>query len=185
MSKKHPTLGKRNLAERYFLRPNTIVDPESTTEDSPVPAKFPTEDGYLRMKNYKWVFHGKSETKARYSDKKETRTAFLLNPVGCAPIVAAIRHSIPEDLKAINAFDDPVMVDKLIRMKLNLSLISSPKTPTLKEKLFKTQKGQCFLCDKLIDYDYLHYNSVHIHHIQSIKSGGTKFALKNLALTHS
>lgn len=57
--------------------------------------------------------------------------------------------------------------------------------PTLKEKLFKSQKGVCSMCNKVIDPDYLHYNSVHIHHIEPIKKGGNKFALKNLTLTHS
>lgn len=55
----------------------------------------------------------------------------------------------------------------------------------LKEKLFKKQEGNCQLCGKMIDFEYLHLNSVHIHHILPIKSGGDKFSLKNLALTHS
>lgn len=182
MRKKHPTLGKIQLANMYFLRPNTIINPETTTEDSPI--ELTAKSGYLKMKNYKWVFYGKSTNRSRYS-KQETRTSFLLNPVECSPIVAAIKHLLPDNLKPINAFDDPTVVDRLKGMKLNLSLISSSKTPTLKEKLFKTQKGLCFMCNKFIDPDYLHYNSVHIHHINPIKSGGSKFALKNLALTHS
>lgn len=182
MRKKHPTLGKVRLANMYFLRPNTIINPETVTEDSPI--EVPVKKGYLKMKNYKWVFYGKSKNESRYT-KKETRTSFLLNPIECSPIIAAIKHLLPDYLKPSNAFDDPIVVDKLIRMKLNLSLISSPKTPTLKEKLFKSQKGLCFMCGKAIDSDYLHYNSVHIHHINPIKSGGDKFALKNLALTHS
>lgn len=109
----------------------------------------------------------------------------MLNPTGSSPIVAAIKHLLPEELKAVNAFDDTIMVERLIKLKLNVSLISTPKTPTLKEKLFKLQKGLCSLCYKTINPDYLHYNNVHIHHIEPIKKGGTKFALKNLALTLS
>lgn len=99
--------------------------------------------------------------------------------------MAAIKYQLPENLKTVNAFDDLLRVEELIRVKLNLALMSSPKTPTLKEKLFKKQKGICSLCDKIIDPDYLHYNSVHIHHINPIKSGGKKFAFNNLSLTHS
>ena len=84
-----------------------------------------------------------------------------------------------------HAFYDPIIVERLIRLKLNISLISTPKSPTLKEKLFKTQKGLCSMCNKIINPDYLHYNSIHIHHIEPIKKGGTKFALNNLTLTHS
>ena len=92
---------------------------------------------------------------------------------------------IPRELKTINAFDDPTQVDKLLKRKLSLSLISSSKTPTLKEKLYKSQKGMCSLCNKIIDPDYLHYNSVHIHHINPIKTGGKKISLSNLALAHA
>jgi hypothetical protein len=145
-----------------------------------------TKDGYLKFKNYKWTFYGISNTKSRYTDKKETRTAFLQNPVAGLPIVAAIKHLLPENLNRVNAFDDAVIVEKLARFKLNLSIISSPKTPTLKEKLFKTQKGICTMCDKMIEgYYFIHNNNVHIHHIDPIKKAGNKFALKNLTLVHS
>lgn len=43
----------------------------------------------------------------------------------------------------------------------------------------------CTMCNKIIDYDYIHNNSVHIHHIEPIKKGGNKFTLKNLTLVHS
>lgn len=115
----------------------------------------------------------------------ETRTSFLQNPIGGSPIVAAIRHLLPEDVKMINAFDDYKVVERLIRLKLNISIISTPKTPTLKEKLFKSQNGTCSMCNKIINLDYLYHNSVHIHHINPIMKRGTKFALKNLTLVHS
>lgn len=102
-----------------------------------------------------------------------------------SPIVAAIRHLLPEEFKTVNAFDDAVIVEKIARFKLNLSIISSPKTPTLKEKLYKTQKGVCSMCNKIIDSEYIHNNSVHIHHIDPIKKGGNKFAYKNLTIVHS
>lgn len=181
--KKHPTLGKRALAEMYFLRPNPYIEPKSITEDSPILVNTGDEK-YLKIKNYKWNFYGLTKNKARFSKSKEIRTAFLLNPLQSSPIIASIKHLIPEKLKTVHAYDDPVKVEQVIRFKLNLALTSSSKTPTLKEKLFKIQKGNCYLCDKMIDPEYIHFNSVHIHHIVPIKSKGNKFALKNLALTH-
>lgn len=172
-------IGKKRLAKIYLLRSRDSADLGNITEDSPITSK----DGYLKFKNYKWTFYGLSKTKARYSNVTETRTAFLLNPTG--PIIAAIRHSIPEELKTIHAFEDPALVNKLLKIKLRLSLISSPKTPSLKEKLFKSQKGICSMCNKIINFDSLHYNYVHIHHIEPIKRGGNKFALNNLTLVHS
>lgn len=185
MSKKHPTLGKVKLAEMYFLRATKDLKPAEVEESSPIIETAASTSHHEKFKNYKWTFHGISRNKSRYSNKVETRTSFLINPTGSNSIVAAIKHLLPEELKTTNAFDDPKIVERLIRLKLNISLISTPKTPTLKEKLFKMQKGVCSMCDKIIDPDYLHYNSIHIHHINPIKKGGNKFVLKNLTLTHS
>jgi hypothetical protein len=90
---------------------------------------------------------------------------------------------LPNELREVHAFHDKI--EKMRKFKLDLALLSTPKTPTLKEKLFKSQKGLCHLCKKTIEFEYLHYNSTHIHHIQPIKKGGNRQALKNLALTHS
>ena len=181
--KKHPLIGKVKLAKIYFLRPDTKIDPETITEESPVGIETKEEKGYLKMKNYKWTFYGLTRTKARYSNA-ETRTAFLLNPLQSSPIIAAIKYLMPESIRTIKAFDHPKEVELIQKWKLKLALLSSSKTPTLKEKLFRIQKGNCYLCGGIIDPDYLHYDSVHIHHIKPIKNQGSKFALKNLALTH-
>jgi retron-type reverse transcriptase len=182
MRKKHPTLGKRALAKMYLLRADPQIDLESVTEDSPIMTNA-TKDGYLKMKNVKWVFYGLTRTKSRFS-KKENRTSFLLNPTQCATVLAATKYLLPENLRTCHAFDDPVKVGKIIKIKLDVALMSSPKTPTLKEQLFKKQEGLCFLCKEIMDPEYLHFNSIHIHHINPIKKGGNKYSIKNLALTH-
>ena len=112
-----------------------------------------------------------------------TRTAFLLNPVNSSPIVAAIKHLMPKNLLNVHAFDEKAI--EIVNRKLGLALISNPKTPTLKEKLYKRQKGKCYLCDEIIEYEYLHLNTAHIHHINPIKAGGNRSSITNLALTHS
>lgn len=127
--------------------------------------------------------YGISKNETRFSNKTTTRIAFLLNPINSSPIVAAIKHLIPNTLLNVHAFEDKI--DEIIKLKLKTALASTPKTPTLKEKLYKNQKGKCSMCNKMIDHNYLHLNTVHIHHIAPIKLGGDKFALKNLALTHS
>ncbi len=182
MRKKHPTLGKRALAKMYFIRSDTQTEPENMVESSPI--AIVAKDQYLKMKNYKWVFYGQTKTKSRYN-KQEVRTSFLLNPLQSLSILTATKYLLPEKHRATHAFDDPVKVEKLKQLKLEVALLASPQTPTLKEKLFKIQKGNCSLCNKPIDPDYLHFNSVHIHHINPIKSGGNKYTLNNLALTHA
>ena len=166
----------------YFLRKVTDIDPRKVADDSPIVAD--TESGgYRRMKGYKWTFFGRSVTVSRYF-KVGLRTAFLLNPLNSSPIVTALKHLLPLELRSIHAYDDPVLVNKLIKWKLNLAMLSTSKTPTLKERLFKRQNGICSLCDRPIDPDYLLTNGTHIHHINPIKKGGDKFVLRNLTLTH-
>lgn len=117
-------MGKIALAKKYFLRKVVDKDPESVSEDSPSPIV--EEEEYKKMKCYKWTFYGISRTKARYSPClarskatgkgiKETRTAFLLNPVNSSPILAAIKYLLPHEVREANAFDDPIIVNKIIK----------------------------------------------------------------------
>ena len=179
--RKHPTLGNKTLAKMYFLRDKSKLEGE-LEQNSPAPEEGDKE-GYIEFKNYKWVFYGISKNQPRFSQTALTRTAFLLNPVNSSPIVAAIKHLIPNKLLNAHAFDE--RVTEIIRKKLDITLKSNPKTPTLKEKLYKKQKGKCYLCDEIINYEYLHLNTAHIHHINPIKAGGNKLAMTNLALTHT
>jgi len=142
------------------------------------------DDKFIKFKNTKWTFHGISRTESRYSKTTEkTRIAYLLKPTDSSPILTATKHVLPLTLRLVHAYHPKI--DELIKFKLRLSLLSSSKTPTLKEKIFKAQKGLCGLCNNPIDFESLHLNTVHIHHIEPIKKGGNKFKLSNLTITHS
>lgn len=195
--KKHPTLGKKKLALMYFLSKKAsqmeVVDnnsplPEPLKPNGPMETgceqEFTKDDKYIKIKNTKWTFHGISRTEYRYSKTTgKTRIAYLLKPNDSSPIITATKYVLPLTLRLVHAFHPKI--DELIKFKLSLSLVSSPKTPTLKEKLFKSQKGLCGLCNNPIDFESLHLNTVHIHHIEPIKKGGNKFKLSNLTITHS
>jgi group II intron reverse transcriptase/maturase len=199
MRKKHPTLGKKKLALMYFVRKKAsqkdVVDynsplPEPLKPNRPLEVgceqgtRSTTEDKNIKIKNTKWTFHGISRTESRYSKTTgKTRIAYLLKPTDSSPILTATKYVLPLTLRLVHAFHPKI--DELIKFKLSLSLLSSPKTPTLKEKLFKSQKGLCGLCNNPIDFESLHLNTVHINHIESIKKGGNKFKLYNLTITHS
>jgi RNA-directed DNA polymerase len=197
MRKKHPTLGKNKLALMYFLSKKSyqtdVVDYNSPLPEplkpnelgeSPCEQRFTKDDKYNKFKNTKWTFHGITRTESRYSKTTgKTRIAYLLNPSNSSPILKATKYVLPLTLRLFHAFHPKI--DELIKFKLGLSLLSSPKTPTLKEILFKSQKGLCGLCNNPIDFDSLHLNTVHIHHIEPIKKGGNKFKLSNLTITHS
>jgi HNH endonuclease len=177
MKTKHPTLGKKKLTRMYFLRPlKSEIDP-----DSPTPLE---KIGYHKFKNTKWTFFGLSKTENRYTNVKgKKRIAYLLNPGSSTPIVTATKYILPLRLRTTHAFHP--RVQELIDFKLRLALMASPKTPTLKEKLFKAQKGMCGLCNRPIEFECLHFNTVDIHHINPIKKGGDKLKLSNLTITHS
>lgn len=197
MRKKHPTLGKKKLALMYFLSKKAsqmeVVDYNSPLPDplNPIgplePAclqRLTKDDNYIKIKNTKWTFHGISRTESRYSKTTgKTRIAYLLKPADSSPIMKATKYVLPITLRLVHAFHPKI--DELIKFKLSLSLLSSPKTPTLKEKLFKSQKGLCGLCNNPIDFESIHLNTVHIHHIEPIKKGGNNFKLSNLTITHS
>jgi hypothetical protein len=51
MRDKHPTLGKRTLAEMYFLRKDVKLEGE-LDQNSPLPDET-AKKGYLNFKNYK------------------------------------------------------------------------------------------------------------------------------------
>lgn len=135
MRKKHPTLGKRALAERYFIRKEEPKDELMLDQDSPISDKTDATE-YLKFRNHKWTLYGKSSNDSRYrNDLHESRIAYLLNPVNTFPILAAWKYLLPVEMRDINAFDE--RISKVIMFKLRLSLTISPKTPTLKEKLYK------------------------------------------------
>lgn len=105
-----------------------------------------------------------------------------MKPSDAAKIVTATKYALPLNLRKVHAFHEKI--EDLIRYKLNLSLLASPQTPTLKDKLFKRQRGLCWICDKPVDFENLLLKSVHIHHIDPVSKGGNKYKLSNLALTH-
>ncbi len=193
MVKKHPTLGKRTLARMYFLLDveKSEKSLERLDDNSPsIVTDQPKNKNqvYSKFLNNLWNFRGLSTNLRRFSKKNAScksssdKIVYLLDPTNAAKILAHTRNVIPVKLRSIHAFHDDL--DLIKKFKLGLAIASSSRTPSIKEKLFEKQEGICSLCHKEIDPDFLLHNSIHIHHLNPIKEGGNKFALKNLTLTH-
>ena len=187
MFRKHPTLGKKTLASMYFLmsykKDNVTLDHLDNNSPDIVDVKKKNNGQvFTKFLNNLWNFRGLSSNIKRFSKDNATKIVYLLDPTNAAKIMAASRNVIPVKLRGIHAFHDDIGLIK--RFKLNLAIASSSRTPSLKEKLFQKQEGLCSLCHKEIDPNFLMHNSIHLHHIEAIKDGGNKFAIKNLTLTH-
>jgi len=53
-----------------------------------------------------------------------------------------------------------------------------PEYNSLKEKLFKRQKGICLICSQVLKED------LEIHHLTKISLGGSKSKISNMVLLH-
>jgi hypothetical protein len=113
MRKKHPTLGKRNLAKLYFLTDQK--DKEKTVNVKSLSMNSANKN--FKFKNNRWIFHCKSLTKPSYNKDKIEVFVYLLNPTNGTPITAAMRYLLPEKLRNVNAFDKEIkeVIDRRLK----------------------------------------------------------------------
>lgn len=164
-SKKHPRWGKKSIAKVYFL--NSIENMKNKRNVE-----------YIKFKNVKWVFKGFVNGKSRFnSENKKIR--MLVNPTNINRLLAANTYTIPKKLIGIHAYHENVNKLKDWNLKNNIKALG--EYANLKEKLYRTQKGLCWLCKKDIKDPN---KNMHIHHIHPIYKGGSRNKFKNLALLH-
>ena len=188
--KKHPSASKGTLARMYFLRSKVKFSNSETTKTTTESYKekkinnLYTQEGeeYLKHKNRTWAFYGLSKKETRFSNKWTKRIFFLLNPTNTAPIISARKYLLPKKLRGIHAFDEDFHL--VIEDRLKVALLATSNLLSLKDKIFKKQKGVCYFCNKEITLEKLHEDYTHVHHIKPISLKGDKYALKNLALAH-
>lgn len=137
------------------------------------------------FKNRIWVFRGETYNLSRYTNKKIGKTIYLVDPTNSVNTLSAYDYQIPKSMKSIHGFHPDYMKLELFNYKVSIKAI--PFSGTLKEKLFKKQKGLCFICNKtLMNPETLEiFTNLNIHHIDPISQKGSKSNRKNLILVHN
>jgi hypothetical protein len=179
--KKHPTLGKKFLADLYFITKNSdtlnILDIYS-----------PNLLNFSSYKNLfienifsKLAFHGKTLLFSNDTNKKFFKIIYLLNPSNTSPIISASKYVLSNNLNVIHAYH--INANLLKIFWLNKSLIEYSKFPSIKEFLFKKQIGICYVCNKELDFENLFFNSILLQNRKPIYNKKI-FNIKYLNLLH-
>jgi RNA-directed DNA polymerase len=175
--RKHKKWGKKKIAEFYFLIKQTKDTGHLKTKIHQRKQKF------QKTKNFEWSFHGTANSKARYikfSKKNKSIHLFNINEKGLT--VCALAYRVPQNLRKIHAYhpDNHKFIEWTVKANQKvLGPFSNRKT-----KLYKKQKGLCFICKKPFNERELFNNNTHIHYIIPISKGGSRSSEKNMVLVH-
>lgn len=126
--RKHRKWGRKRIASTYFLRPHRA-----------------------RFKGRVWAFRGQTVNNSRYKDNDSGKSIYLVNPIADIETLSMFKGKLKNKFKHIHAYHEKV---KDVEEFINKQLINNKwKHKSLKEKLFKTQKGVCSYCHKTIELD--------------------------------
>ncbi len=177
--RKHRRWGKKKIALFYFMQKK-----QNNSEKNPDDKKKKVKDtDFVKIKNRKWAFHGKTKQKSRFKEKEnENPTIYLRQPTQQFNILAGNQYAIPEKIRHLHAYSKESK--QLIDFNFKLKLKAMKFGDSFKDKLFEKQKGNCWWCKKEMTDEQLNYFKWHIHHIVPISEGGSREKKSNLALVH-
>ena len=180
--KKHKKWGKKKIAEFYFLTKQTKTK-KSEDEINLKTKVHKRKQKFQKTKNFKWSFHGTANPKSRYTkSSKKSKTINLFNIAEKGITVSALAYSVPQDLRKIHAYHPDIL--KFIEWTVKANQKALGPFSNIKNKLYKKQKGLCFICKKPFKEQELFDDNTHIHHIVPISRGGSPNSEKNMALVH-
>lgn len=140
---KHPTLGKKSIAYKYFLHPQDIPGKILQTN------KHIRKDHLQTPKNIeKWTFQGLTRESGRYQDRKKElkgKIVYLVKP-NDFEIDRARKYATPKGLHNIHAYHPEHL--KLVEFNDNNN---TQTNRTLRQKLLKRQEGTCAIWRGRID----------------------------------
>ena len=98
---------------------------------------------YLKFKNTKWVFHGKSKSKSRYNIRK-SKTISLVDVSNISQLLSSKHFVLPKNLQPIHGYHPNYM--KLVTFNTNLKFKSAGLNSSFKQCLLKRQNNLCPYC---------------------------------------
>lgn len=181
--RKHKRWGKKKIAKFYFLKEQKKKSDGLKVTEHPEPKAHRRKRKFLKTKNLKWSFHGSVNSKSRYTKSfKKSKTIHLYNIAEKGLTVSALKYSVPQNLKKIHAYHSDIY--KFIEWSVKANQKAFGPFSNIKTKLYKKQKGFCFICKYPFKDQELFDNKSHIHHIVPISKGGSPDSEKNMALVH-
>lgn len=168
---KHTRWGKKLVAKTYFLIKLTEIKNDNLYKIK-----------YVKHKNVKWTFHGKTNSLSRYNNNN-TKRIFLVDVTNVTKAVSSRNYLLLTEIKKIHGYHEDIQ--KIIEWNLNANFKSLGEFASFKQKLLVKQKGLCTQCNKLITTFDIDNNRVHLHHIKLISKKGSRNNITNMNLVHS
>lgn len=182
--KKHKRWGKKAIANTYFLQKAEEQNDFSGTQKPEMEKKVSRTRKYLKFKNTKWVFYGKSKSRSRYNISK-SKTIYLVDVTNISQLLSSKHFVLPKNLLTTHGYHPNYM--KLVTFNTNLKFKSTGFDSSFKQRLLKRQNDLCPYCqESLLECESLYgTSSLHIHHIKPIFKGGSRDDISNMELLHS
>lgn len=137
-----------------------------------------------KIKNVKWVFHGRVKSESRYNTGKH-KTIYLVDVANMSQLLSSKYFILPKKLLKIHGYHTEYM--QLVTFSTNLKFKSAGVDPFFKQRLLAKQNNLCTHCkEPLLTSDGFYGESnVHIHYIKPIFKGGLRDIISNTVLLHS
>ncbi len=124
------------------------------------------------------MFRGETQGNSRYLNK-EGKRIYLVNPVNIVKTCKIGDVKLINKLLEVHALH--LRKHELLYFLGKQKIKAAALLPSLKEKLYRQQKGICSFCSELLEpLDA----GLDIHHSIPISKGGDKSSMKNMTLTH-
>jgi len=150
--RKHKRWEKKEIANAYFLQKVEEQNNSSGAQKPKTKEKVSKTQKYLKFKNTKWVFHGKSKSRSRYSIGK-SKTIYLVDVTNILQLLSCKHFVLPKNLLTTHGYHLNYM--KLVTFNTNLKF-KSASFDSIKQRLLKRQNDLCPYCqESLLDSESL------------------------------